>query len=307
MKNTTCPYCKVAAKLLFSVKDINQKMTDENFNYFRCKKCGLIFLNPIPNNIQDYYGQSYAAYQKPDEIEKKSTDYEIGKLDAVKKYAQGNTLLEVGPGNGNFAYLIKKEGFIVDTIEMDLKCSKFLEEEIKIRNSINSSNIKESIKKLKCSYDVIAMWHVLEHLEEPWNVLKELPRIMTKKAIVVIAVPNPESLQFKIFKKYWKHVDAPRHLLFFPSKLLVKEMERIGFHNLLVTTNDKSNSYFNTYGWWQHTLNNYIAENPNRLITKMLRVSSIEKVIYNSVIRILEQSDGSGNAYLAVFQKNGTS
>ncbi|MBI1175193.1 MAG: methyltransferase domain-containing protein [Sideroxydans sp.] len=302
---THCPYCAESATLLFSVSDINQNMSDEIFDYYQCHGCGLIFLDPIPENIHDYYGQAYSAYQTTGDIESNVTDYDLSKLKTVRDNIQGDKLLEIGPGNGTFAYLAKKEGYIVDTIEMDSKCSKFLAETIKVRNSINSSTIVETLKQIEERYDAIVMWHVLEHLESPWSVLSALPDMLAPNGVVIIAVPNPGSFQFKIFKKYWKHVDAPRHTMFLPANLLGQQLVQAGLQKVLVTTTDSVSSEFNSRGWWLHSLNNFFSKNPNRFLVWLLNRSTINFIVY-SFVRIIERTDGSGNAYLAIFRKPGS-
>ncbi len=301
---TYCPYCKESATLLFSVPDINQKMSDEIFDYYRCHGCGLIFLAPIPRNIQDYYGQAYSAYQKTDHTKDNVASYDLGKLEIVKQHAKGCTLLEIGPGNGTFAFLAKQEGFIVDTIEMDSKCSQFLAETIKVRNSIHSSNIVESLENITERYDAIVMWHVLEHLESPWSVLRALSNALAPNGVAIIAVPNPAAFQFKLFGKYWKHVDAPRHTMFVPAHLLEKQMVQAGLQKVLVTTTDRVSSEFNSRGWWLHSLNNFISRRPNRLLAWILNRRAVNFIVYGFV-HLLERTDGAGNAYLAIFRKPG--
>lgn len=302
--HTQCPNCRGSAKEIFTVHDTNQEISNQNFHYYRCNKCRLIFLDPIPDNIQDYYGQVYPAYRKVDNIESQVTDYDLGKIEIVKKYAGGSKLLEIGPGNGVFAYLAQKEGFIVDVIEMDSNCCKFLTETKKIRNVINSDDIARALNMGGERYDVIVLWHVLEHLNDSRNVLMALSNALEPDGVVIIATPNPNALQFKLFKKYWRHVDAPRHVVFFPMQLLIKEMTGIGLEKVLVTTNDKVSSIFNVAGWWLNSLNNYIAGNSHSYVSRILRRRSVALMVYNHLVDRLEKREGCGNAYLAIF-KNG--
>ena len=301
--HTSCPHCGGITKKYFSAHDFNQRISELEFDYYRCDECGLIFLDPVPENIQDYYGQAYAAYQV-ENIKKVVTNFDVSKVALVKQYAQGKKLLEIGPGNGSFAYQIKKEGFVVDAIEMDENCCKFLKETIQVRNVINSNNIAEALYQTEGGYDVIVMWHVLEHLKNPWDVLHALPRALTKTGIVIIAAPNPEAVQFKLLKQYWKHVDAPRHVIFLPMYLLAREMSKIGLVKVLTSTNDPVSSEFNSYPWWLHSLNIFIAENPNSLMSKILKRQRMGRLVYKYLIKKLERVEGNGNAFLAIYKKN---
>lgn len=301
--HTSCPHCGGTTKKYFSAHDFNQRISELEFDYYRCKECGLIFLDPVPENIQDYYGQAYAAYQV-ENILKVVTNFDVSKVALVKQYAQGKKLLEIGPGNGSFAYQIKKEGFVVDAIEMDENCCKFLKETIQVHSVTNSNNIAEALSQTEGGYDVIVMWHVLEHLKNPWDVLHALPRALSKNGIVIIAVPNPEAVQFRLLKQYWKHVDAPRHVIFLPVDLLTKEMTKIGLGSVFVSTKDLASSEFNSYPWWLYSLNIFIAENPNSLMSKILKRQSVGRLVYKYLIEKFERVEGKGNAFLAIYKKN---
>lgn len=301
--HTSCPHCGGITKKYFSAHDFNQRISELEFDYYRCNECGLIFLDPIPNNIHDYYGQEYPAYRKVEDIKKEATDYDLGKIAILKKYAQGKRLLEIGPGGGTFAYLAKQEGFIVDAIEMDANCCKFLEESIKIQKVVNSNDVAGALGQLEGGYDVIVMWHVLEHLKDPWDVLRSLPNVLAPNGVVMIAVPNPDALQFKLFKKYWKHVDAPRHVVFLPMKFLIKELDELGLKKILVSTNDKVSSIFNVCGWWLNSLNGFIVENPSSFVSKIMKRQRVAQWVYKYLVCKLERVEGNGNAFLVIYKK----
>ena len=299
-----CPYCGGITKKYFSAHDINQRISELEFIYYRCNECGLIFLDPIPNNIQDYYGQEYPAYRKIEDIKKEATDYDFGKIAIINKYAQGKRLLEIGPGSGTFAYLAQQEGYVVDVIEMDSNCCKFLEESIKIQKVVNSNDVVGALGQLEGGYDVIVMWHVLEHLKDPWNVLRSLPNVLAPNGVVMIAVPNPDALQFKLLKKYWKHVDAPRHVVLLPMRFMMREMNELGLEKILVSTNDQVSRIFNTYDWLLYSLNNFIAENPNSFVSKMMKKKRVTQWVYHKLVGRFQRVEGNGNAFLAIYKKN---
>lgn len=78
----------------------------------------------------------------------------------------------------------------------------------------NSDFLKLSLHN---KFDVITMWHVLEHMSEPQKVIKKAHSLLSKNGILIFAVPNSGGLGFKYGKKYWYHLDSPRHL-FIPNK-----------------------------------------------------------------------------------------
>ena len=302
-KNMLCPYCGGITSHLFSTNDINQHMTDEVFDYRECLSCGIVYLCKVPSDIHNYYGKDYSAYRRGVNIQSAVNDYDLAKIELVKRYATASSLLEIGPGNGTFAYLAKKNGFAVDAVEMDLECSKFISETIGVRRCINSKDIVGSLAKLDAKYDVIVMWHVLEHLEKTWDVLELLPSMLAPAGIIILAAPNPKALQFKIFGKYWKHVDAPRHLVLVPLRTLKKMMGIMGLDCVLATTNDDVCAIFNSYGWWLNSLNSYLSSKHDGIMCWLFRKRWANQGLYDYIIKRCERINGLGNTYLVVFKK----
>jgi len=335
-----CPFCNNESTRYFSIGDLNQELSRKRFDYYRCQTCGLIFLSPIPSDLSCYYQSSYAAYQKPDgkDLNGKA-EQERYKLEIVQSFITSGRLLEIGPGYGGFAFLAKQAGFEVETIEMDPCCCQFLSEVIGVR-AINAANVCDAMPDIG-SYDVIALWHVLEHLIDPWSTLHELAGKLQPGGIIVIATPNPASLQFRIFGRFWTHVDAPRHLELIPMELLIKRMESLGLKSVLATTSDKASTIFSTFGWWRISLKNiwkaipslfsrrnksYLQPhvdthndvNPASSSTYLLLVrkllfspfialdkfkTAILRFIFSYILKPIERTEGLGCAYTTIFKK----
>ncbi len=247
----SCPFCRNASRRYFRVTDLNQRRSEESFDYYRCTSCKLIFLSPIPADIDRYYGSSYSAYQKPtlQDLSVRAEE-ERYKLEIVKRFAPTGRLLEIGPGYGGFAYLAKKAGFEVDAIEMDAGCSAFLSEVVGV-GVINASDIIEATAVFDRHYEVITLWHAVEHLADPWPILHKLADKLQPGGILVITSPNPSAFQFSVFGRFWVHVDAPRHVELIPMENLIQHMQALGFTTLLKTTSDKASLVFSTLGWWR--------------------------------------------------------
>jgi 2-polyprenyl-3-methyl-5-hydroxy-6-metoxy-1,4-benzoquinol methylase len=104
------------------------------------------------------------------------------------------------------------------------------------------------------TFDVIALWHSLEHLRNPWLVVDQAAKSLAPGGILVIAIPNIDSYQYSVLKGAWKHLDAPRHLFFFPIESLNGLCRQHGLSVLEVTTSDELSDALSRDNW--HSLAN---------------------------------------------------
>jgi hypothetical protein len=287
-----CSQCRNQASVLLYARDYNRHISDEVFTYYRCAACGFIFLYPIPSNLNLYYPESY--YQFPATLEEYAPQvgYQQYKVDLVRQFKSSGRLLEIGPGPGDFAYLAKKAGFNVDVIEMDERCCRFLRDVIGV-TTVNSDDTVSAIQTMG-QYDVIALWQVIEHLPNPWTVLDALISHLSSDGVLVIAAPNPQALQFRLFGYWWTHLDAPRHLNFIPIPLLSQRLKNSDCTPLLITTTDTGSLGWNKFGW-QHSLDNLIRHRFSM---------SLPGAVFNRLFAPLERKGWHGSTYTAIFQRS---
>jgi 2-polyprenyl-3-methyl-5-hydroxy-6-metoxy-1,4-benzoquinol methylase len=292
--NIFCPQCKKDPSLYFRTRDLNRKISKEMFDYYRCQSCGLIFLWPIPDNLGDYYPKQY--YTIPPSLQRLTAgaEGERYKIEIVQRFARHGRLLEIGPAYGSFALLAKNAGFQVEVIEMDGDCCKFLNEVAGIR-AINSCDPAEALKDAG-PYEVITLWHVIEHLADPWSTLKAMAERLQPGGLLVIAAPNPKAFQFRVLGRFWPHVDAPRHLSLIPLSLLQQETAALGLEAIWSTTSDKGTLGWNKFGW-EVFLANFASRGFFRKY-----FGKIGRTIHKLVTPI-ERMDGLGSAYTVVFRK----
>jgi 2-polyprenyl-3-methyl-5-hydroxy-6-metoxy-1,4-benzoquinol methylase len=289
-----CPLCKKESPLLFRAKDYNRRVSPETFKYYRCQSCELIFLWPIPVNLDDYYPKQYYSIPVSLEQLEARAEGERYKIKIVQSFVSSGRLLEIGPAYGSYTYLAKQAGFEVEAIEMDAECCKFLEEVVGVK-AINSNNPSEALKTLE-KFDVITLWHVIEHLTDPWITLERIVEKMLPGGILVIAAPNPDAFQFHVLGRFWPHVDAPRHLELIPLPLLTKQMQSLGFNTLWTTTTDQGTLGWNIFGW------EVFFGNMSNLRFIHRRLRKIGRLI-SKMLSPIERMNGRGSAYTAVFRK----
>ena len=289
-----CPLCKTDARLLFRIRDMNHRISREKFNYYRCQSCDLIFLLPIPANLGEYYPKQY--YSMPASLEQLEAGAEGDryKLEIVRRFAASGRLLEIGPAYGGFALLAKKAGYSVETIEMDPQCCDFLEKVAGIK-AIHSSEPAAALKG-GAQYNVITLWHVLEHLPDPWGSLEMIAKSLVPGGILILAAPNPRSFQFKVLGRFWPHVDAPRHVELIPLPLIERQLTAHGLDTVWTTTTDKGTLGWNVFGWEV-----FFANWSNHRFLKR-RLRKIGRLI-SRIFGPLDRMRNYGSAYTAVFRK----
>ena len=107
------------------------------------------------------------------------------------------------------------------------------------------------------SFDVIALWQVIEHLDGPLALLDSLAARLTAGGILALSTPNPEAFQFARMGKRWPHVDAPRHLHLLPANLLVERMQAHGLEMCLLDSSDADAKSWNRFGWQRLIMNRF--------------------------------------------------
>jgi 2-polyprenyl-3-methyl-5-hydroxy-6-metoxy-1,4-benzoquinol methylase len=195
-----------------------------------------------------YYTRDSAEYTIPrslDELKQRAAEKD-SRVSFVQQFIRGGRLLEVGPGFGAFSYMAQQRGFEVEAFEMDAACCQYLET-IGIRALCGSSF--SSLDKLIGSFDAIVLWHVLEHLESFKEAIAVLARHLAPGGVLVISSPNPASLQFKFFGRFWVSLDAPRHLSFVPHPVLAICAAKSGLEMAFVSTSDQEALQYNKWCW----------------------------------------------------------
>ncbi|HRN50106.1 MAG TPA: class I SAM-dependent methyltransferase [Anaerolineales bacterium] len=289
-----CKACGSQARYIFSSTDKNRRLSKQVFDYFCCNFCGVIFIDPIPLDLSVYYANGY--YLLPQSVEKLDAlaNGLIYQLDMVRQFNPKGKLLEIGPAYGAFARLAKLYGYEVETIEMDEKCCDYLENVagVGVVRSDKPEQVLPSLEKK----DVIVMWHVIEHLPDPWEVLVKAVETLLPEGLLAIASPNPSAFQFRILRSYWPHLDAPRHLQLIPADLLISRLEPLGLEPILLTSTDAGGRSWNVFGW-RKTLQNFFPAPSLQLPMRALG-SLISLAMYP-----LENFHLNGSTYSIVFRK----
>lgn len=134
-------------------------------------------------------------------------------------------LLDIGAGTGDFLVEAKSKGWKVYGVEPNEKArNQALIKNIKL--APDTSNFKSE------KFDVITMWHVLEHVYDLKAQIIELEHLLKKGGLLIIAVPNFKSYDAQYYKEHWAAYDVPRHLWHFSRKSFDHVLSGTGFQNI---------------------------------------------------------------------------
>ncbi|MFH0884927.1 MAG: class I SAM-dependent methyltransferase [Candidatus Micrarchaeota archaeon] len=151
-------------------------------------------------------------------------------------------LLDIGCGDGKFLCIAKRIGYEVSGVEpfgFNPDISK--RDGFKIWNSaFHVVNFPEGY------FDIVTMNHVLEHVDSPSEVFLDLRRVTKPGGKVIIATPNAEAFGKRCYKKFWYHLDTPRHLHLFKLENIRKYGERNGFKIIRMRYNGDFSGYLDS-------------------------------------------------------------
>jgi 2-polyprenyl-3-methyl-5-hydroxy-6-metoxy-1,4-benzoquinol methylase len=289
----SCPLCGGETNLAFRVSDRNRAITNQSFEYRRCVSCRTTYLLDVPGDLGRYYPEDYYALPSAAVLDS-AAGGEASKLALLRPFVSGGRLVEIGSAFGVFALAAKRAGFDVTAIEMDRRCCKYLEDVVGVRAVC--SDVPEKALTEVGPTAAIVLWHVLEHLPRPWDVLEQAAARLESGGVLALAMPNPDALQFRLLGARWAHVDAPRHLFLIPFAALRNRAEKLGFEVGHVTTSDPAGRYWNAFGW-EYALRRHPARSPS---TRATRTGSR---LLGLGLAPLERRGMNGTAYTAVFVK----
>lgn len=199
------------------------------FQIVRCCNCSLVYVNPRPDEkkIRELYEEHYFKGAEEEVLlESNLQQYRFKEqLKRLERYKKNGKVLDIGCGAGYFLEVAKSNGWEPWGIEP----SKFAAEEAKKKmENIFNGSIDEA-EYSDNFFDLITMWQVLEHLNDPFIILKRLYRMLKKDRLLVVEVPDFNCLESKRLKERWSQIHPPLHLYYFTSLTLSNLLKKAGF------------------------------------------------------------------------------
>jgi SAM-dependent methyltransferase len=219
------------------------------FPLVQCRNCNLVYLSerPAPEEISAYYPPDYLPYRKPiqDErfaIMRWARQRNLNqRIKIVEQYAPQSpgSLLDVGCATGIFLDGMRQAGWQVTGLEISASAA------LLARQRFGLQVIERQLQEAQlppATFEAITFWDVLEHTFQPCESLQEAHRLLKPGGVLVLTLPNWESLDHRWFGWEWIGFDIPRHLYCFPLAVLEALLEKTGFK--LVKTWSGLGGYF---------------------------------------------------------------
>lgn len=224
---------------VYTGKDSRYNITAETFNVVRCKRCGLVYINPRPTKleIRKYYPRNYVTREKlnnPVWLRNRLKRYKTKKNMLFLKnpwyirLPKETNILDIGCGAGDLLIRLKELGCNTYGIDIDEITSTYLRKTFNL-NVINR-DVDNGIPFSSNFFDLVIMKHSLEHVHNPDKVIKEVRRIMKSDGLLFIGVPNIDSFVSRLTKEKWVDLDIPRHLFHFTPLTISILLNKNGFH-----------------------------------------------------------------------------
>jgi 2-polyprenyl-3-methyl-5-hydroxy-6-metoxy-1,4-benzoquinol methylase len=233
----------------------------ETFDVVRCRQCRLCYVRPCLrlDQITPYYPATYYGNRHP---------FLVRLMMALRgrklpRAAKAGRLLDFGCGRGDFLLHCRRQGWTVAGVE--LTQSPIVRMKRALGIEVYEPDCLEQIPATH--FDVVTLWHALEHMPDPAGTLGLVRRILKPGGLVLIEVPNFGSWQARLGGPAWFHLDVPRHLFHFDKVALMGLLQRQGFQPRRWETFSLE---YDAFGLAQTALNR-ICTRPNHLFQVLIQ------------------------------------
>lgn len=214
----------------------------------------MTFVSPRPSgaDLGGYYVRGY--YDKPGE-DSGGVGRLLGRLfmkERVLKATLGRRpgrVLDIGCGEGTFLSAMVRRGW--DAVGVEISRDGAERAAARPGLTVYNKPLEDCALPPK-SFDLITLWHSIEHVEDPKALLTLVATLIKDDGVVFLAFPNAESWDFRLFGARWFHLDPPRHLHYFSPSTMAKLLEQCGLHAQSV---GQFSFEYNPFGFVQSILN----------------------------------------------------
>ena len=255
----TCALCQSAVTTVF-LDDVADYITGERFSIRQCSRCGLAATDPPLSGAERFYPAAYRRYGRAT-LRLLRWLYRRRVRRWASRFPTCGSALEIGCGDGWMLATLRDQGWRVLGSERSAEAARFAADVNGIPIVLGGlDEITDSEQ-----FDLIILFHVLEHVEQPLDMLRRCSALLRPDGLIVVSVPSLASWQARVTGRSWFHLDVPRHRHHFSPGTLDAAMQKSGLR--VVHTKWVSFEH-DPYGWFQSLMNMGGIE--QNLVTKFL-------------------------------------
>lgn len=202
-----------------------------SYHVDRCTGCGVAFTNPQPVDedlvVRYVHADSYDPQVCPRSVRGLLALDAVKSLDPDVRHRRG-TLLDVGCGEGSFLDAMRALGWTGTGVEVNRRGLGAARG--KGLNIVGKDFYQAALPS--AGFDLITLWHVLEHLRDPLRALRRCFELLRPGGVLVVATPNIESYQAQRFGPRWHSLNVPDHLFHFSPRALTAVCLHAGFDSV---------------------------------------------------------------------------
>ena len=235
VKLSKCPVCMSKNTYELYPSDVDLKKlvftyeftpeSQKTFRVARCRNCTHVFCSPIPEyiykNYEDVVDNEYLRHSKTRKLSSKSV------LSVLEDYAPKGKLLDVGCATGDFLQEAKDFGYFSEGLELSHWSAEITRKKGIV---VYEDRLEQLAQKFQGKYDIITMWGVIEHFQNPLTEMTYINKLLKPGGILAIWTGNVNGLMSRILGRHWWYWQG-QHIQYFTDKSLNKLAELSGFEN----------------------------------------------------------------------------
>ena len=229
----SCPVCEDIRCSTFAVENVG--------TFYRCNSCGFIFAPEIQSEDAVLYDENFGAANIHPTYRKTASGYVIknrvkltGLLAQFEQYRQTGRILDVGCSAAFFMHLAQEKGWQANGVEIAPWAAEFSKKELGVEVFCGTL---ENAKFENNTFDVIFSSHVLEHISDPFPLIKEMQRVLRPGGLHVSVLPSQFASPSWHISKRFIGDPPPKHTSFFNTHSFTKLIERSGLNVVSCTYN----------------------------------------------------------------------
>ena len=207
---------------------VDYTVSNESYELLMNPKYKMMVTLPVPSDLENYYkSEDYISHTNANKSVFDKVYQRVRKHTLQKKLSLINSfnstskkVLDIGSGTGDFLSTCKKNSWNVFGVEPSKEAR-----EISIGNGVEAVNDLSLLTE--GDFDVITLWHVLEHVENLLEYIEVLKSKLKPDGVLIIAVPNYNSFDANYYKEHWAAFDVPRHLWHFSQESIRKLFSQV--------------------------------------------------------------------------------